>query len=190
MALRAVSYLKNLFTTGKKPAQVDYHDWLDSYVHKSEVEEINAAIIDERINNYDEALRAVSPGSVDNLGGALAILAGFETTDDVKALLDAASGVVGWGDIQGRPENINVIWEEQTISLASYAPATPTSPEAIQTISIVQGIGNIKSPNKTLIVDIGVTNVSVQWFGVNFPSMVVHRIQWVKVAINPKIQLP
>jgi hypothetical protein len=190
MAQRAVEYLKNLFTTGKKPAQVDYHDWLDSYVHKDDVEQINAATMDERINNYDESLRAVMVGPLNNLGGVLQLLDGFQVTDNLKALLDAASGVVSWGQIENRPDALNVTWEEQTISLASYSPAAPTSPEAIQTVSIVSGIGNIKSPNKTVITDIGITNVTVQWLGVSFPSFIVTRIQWVKVGVNPKITLP
>lgn len=37
MAIQTRAYLKTKFENGDKPPETDFHDWLDSYWHKSEV---------------------------------------------------------------------------------------------------------------------------------------------------------
>lgn len=175
--------------TGKKPAQQDYHDLIDSMVHKDEVEAINATVINERINNYDTSLREVGSGSLASLGDVLQILQGFDTSDDVADLLAAAGGAVSWGNIQNRPAGASVIWDEQNISVDQYAVTTPASPESIQSVSIVRSIGALSVAQRAVILDIIITQVNVQWIGVSWPTFPVTRIRGIVIGKNPRITL-
>lgn len=188
MAFRALEYLKNRFLTGAKPAQADYHDLMDSFVHKDEVASINATVIDERINNYDTDLRSVTVGELSSLGDVLLVLSGFTTADDIKALIDAASGEVTWSSIQGKPTSAYVSWDEQTISTDTYLPELPASPEAIKSTRVVRGIGAIPAAQKVVITDILVTAVQVRWEGMT-QTFSVKSVRGVVIGVNPRISL-
>ncbi len=186
MAIRALEYLKNKFLTGAKPAQEDYHDWMDSFVHKDDVEGINAAVIDERINNYDADLRSVTPGDLSSLGDVLYVLSGFSTSDDIRTMIEEASGEVTWSSIQSKPVNMFVKWEEYTISTDSYLPSTPASPEAIKSTRIVRDIGGIPISQKVVISDILVTAVQVRWEGMT-QTYSIKSIRGVVIGVDPRV---
>jgi len=189
MAQQTILNLKARFQTGKKPVQADYEAVLDSYVHKDDVAAINASLIDARINNYDEAIKAVTNGAVDTFGDVLKILRGFDTDDDVAALLEQAGGSVLWSNVQGKPTNLNVTWAEQTISVDLYYNTPYGSIESVPSVSIVRGIGLLAANKRAHIVDIFITNVPVKWL--DGPSQyIVHRIRAVTIAVDPKITLP
>lgn len=190
MPKQTIAYLKGKFQTGMKPSQTDYADVFDSYVHKDDLAELEAMLIDERINNYDAALKEVTAGQIDTLGDVLQVLSGFDTTDNIAALLAAAGGAVTWASVEGKPTGANVTWAEQTISMDAYLPDAPASPEVISSISIVRGIGNLATNKRAVILDISVTQVQVKWEGVSWPSYPVHRIRSIVIGVDPKITLP
>jgi hypothetical protein len=192
MPKQTIAYLKGKFQTGMKPSQTDYADMFDSYVHKDDLAELEAILIDERINNYDEALKQVTAGQIDTLGDVLQVLSGFETTDDLAELLAAAGGAVTWGTVTGKPTALAVSWAEQTISVNAWQPDTPTSYEAgFGSASVVRSqlLGNIPNNKKVVIVDLFITKFVVD---VKYTTMVhyVTDIAAVVIAVDPKIVLP
>ncbi len=187
------SYLKTRFTTGAKPSQQDYHDWLDSYVHKDDLTSVTNIVVDSRINDYDQSLRARNvDGTINSLGDVFEVLKGFSDSANIKALLDAAGGAVTWGSVQGKPTGATVTWEEQVVSLGGYAPSPPASFESIQIrgcASFGQG-ALLQGASRYLVKDIFFSRIQyVPSQPSNIPTYYADRIQSVVFAIGPKISL-
>lgn len=193
MPYKLKSVLKSRFVTGSKPNQGDYHDWLDSYIHSDDLASINNLSIDARITQYDTALRARNiDGTINSLGDVFKVLEGFSDTANVAALVAAAGGVVNWGSVQGRPTGANVTWEEQTVSLDSYQPASPASFESIESrgcASFGQG-ALLQGATRYLVKDIFFSRIRYQPLQPsNIPSYYADRLRAVVFAITPRIAL-
>ena len=179
--------MKSLFLTGKKPSEENYGDIFDSFVHKDDVEVVNNAVITAAITSYDTALKEVTAGDINTLGDVFQILSGFSTSDDVKALLNAAGGTPSWGQVTGKPSTRPVIWAEQVISLVN----TPTSQQpangytAITTYSAVER-NFTANGSKYVIVDIGFYNVAVLPYQSSQTSVVVSCLRSVTIAVDLK----
>lgn len=138
MPKQPVSYLKSRFVTGSRPTQSDYVDVFDSYVHKDDVATINSEIVDDAINSYDTALRSRNVnGPIDSLGDVFYVLRGFTDAADLQALIAAAggSGTLSWVNVTNKPGNVQLNWDEQIVSLDSYAPAPPANVVSVPSLA-------------------------------------------------------
>jgi hypothetical protein len=193
MAQQLKSYLKGRFVTGAKPSQQDYSDWLDSYVHKDDLTSLNNATIDARITTYDSALRSRNiDGAINSLGDVFYILRGFDDADDVKELLDSVGGSPSWDDVEDKPTDVIVTWEEQVVSMAAYAPDKPAAYESIEIKSCASfGNGPLKqAATRYFVKDIFFSRIQYQPAQPsNIPFYYADRLQAVVFAIAPKVKI-
>ena len=97
MAKQTIAYLKNLFTTGKRPTQQHFWDWLDSFVHKDDQVTATTDAINQAIDNSEAELKAESPdGTVNTLGDLFKVFQGY--ADSRKIAND-----LQWANIPNRP---------------------------------------------------------------------------------------
>lgn len=176
-----------------KPRQEDYHDLMDSYVHKDDLATVNGQEIDARINTYNTSLRSETPGAVDTLGDILKIFQGFPDDWNLKAKLDAAGGQqISWTNVNDKPTNLAVSWAEQRLYLLDKFTAPtgiPTNQATIKSIkTLFQTAASpiLPSSAKTVVVDLELQPVMVNWSGTNTPIMVVS-VVGATIAITPKI---
>lgn len=192
MALRTIAYLKALFTTGSKPKQEDYHDLMDSYVHKDDVETINESVINSAITAYDTALKSVNlDGAPDTLGDVLAMLQGFSDDVDLKVYIDSLGVAPGWGTIAGKPSDVRVVWSDQAVSTDSYAPGAPSSITnvPIQSIAALGSGELIQTSGRYLIKDILISRVSFKTDSAALGAYYADRIRSVVYAVQPRVNL-
>lgn len=172
-----------------KPSEADYADLIDSLVHTSDIEAVNASVVDGRINAYDTAQKAQTAGAyISTVGDLLNILKDFGPLANVKELLDEANGEVNWATISDKPNSINVVWEEHIINVDLYQQPAFTSIESISAIDIVNTLAqNIIAGKKWVILDISITQVSVPLVSLSFPSYPASRIRSIKIGVSPRI---
>lgn len=195
MAQRSKEYLKGRFSTGKKPSEEDFADLIDSMVHYSDLEAVNATTIDARINEYDTALKAQSGlDAVTTLGDILYVMRGVLADGDVQADINAAGGEVSWGTVTGKPVSALVQWDEYTFTLDNYSQPPITSYESITFTRIVEDNmpANVKTATagkKWQLLDVAISNVQIKMndTGMIYP---VSRLRSVKIGVNPRIAFP
>ena len=192
MPKRLISYLKQQFSVGKKPTAEDYGDVFDSFVHKDDLAAVNAADIDERINNYNTALRAVTPGVVDTLGDVLQILSGYPANWNLKEKLDAAGGQkITWANVTNKPTNLTVSWTEQRLYLLDKIDrptSIPTSYTGKSVRTLFVNNSNLPSNAKIVIVDLELLPVLVNW-AMTTQSIMVLTVVAATIGITPKADL-
>ncbi len=192
MAKQIISYLKTRFLTGNKPNQSDYHDVFDSYVHKDEIEEINAAQIDARIANYDGALKEITPGTIDTLGDVLQVLGGFDTSDDLASMIAGVNGSILWENIQNKPGASGVLWNAQSISLDDRVSDGPdlVQPGQLMSKSVIRDYGKIGVNKKTVVLDLVVTKFKVPVIGSgSITESYATFIRSVTIGIDPWVNI-
>lgn len=159
MPKKTIAYLKSKFTTGLKPSQGDLWDWLESFVHIDALTALNNATIDARIDVYDEALRGVSPSSINTLGDILRVLTGMPYNYNIKSAIDSAGGVPSWSAIQNKPANVPVSWSEQVI-INNWLPTWDGVSENMPTRSF-STIGGISGQVQWVVKDITIQSFLV-----------------------------
>lgn len=184
MAKQTIAYLKGKFREFMKPRAVDYADWLDSFVHKDDLETVNNTAIDLRINAYNTQLRSETPGAIDTLGDVLKAFAGFPDNWNLKTKIEAAGGqAVSWNTILNRPE-VSVNWSEQTVTFSFPSSGVPlgqlgTAQSLKQSLNLAAGV-------KTVITDISVVPYVL---GVAGGTIALNKIHSVTFGISPKVSL-
>lgn len=142
MAQKTRTQLKATFVTGARPAQQDYHDLLDSYVHKDEQGNISESTINAAIAAYDATLRAEVPnGTVNTLGDVFKVLAGYSDSRTIASELS-------WAGLPSKPTFVPVIWDEQKIIMDSNAFPTNAVPRSVRSLT------NIPPSSRAVIVDL------------------------------------
>lgn len=192
MALRTIAYLKALFITGSKPKEQDYHDLMDSYVHKDDVETINSGVINSAITAYDTALKSVNVDGVpDTLGDVLAMLSGFTDDVDVKTYIDSLGIAPNWGTIAEKPTDVRVVWSDQAVSTDSYAPGYPSSITnvPIQSIAALGSGELVQTSGRYLVKDILISRVSFRTDSSVLGAYYADRIRSVVYAVQPRVNL-
>ncbi|RIV21406.1 hypothetical protein DYU11_18545 [Fibrisoma montanum] len=186
MAIRVLAVLKGYFMTGRKPTEGDYHDMLDSLVHKNDLQAANEQAVQEAITAYDTSQKTINNnGIIENIGEVLQYLTGLADTARLKATLDLLTSRATWGGLPGKPSSVPLAWNDQVIdtSTATLNPrpgapnSTPVNP--VQRWLVSEFIG-ITGP----IVDI---KVERYWYETG--QFYVEHIVLVKVAVQTKVNL-
>ncbi|TKT89464.1 hypothetical protein [Dyadobacter frigoris] len=187
MAKRTIAYLKAAFGLLKKPKDTDFGDVFDSYVHKDDLETVNNSAIDLRINTFNTALRAETPGAIDTLGDVLKAFTGFPDTGNLKAMIDAASGTgITWDKVTGRPASVPVIWDEQTATFNWNAVGTGILPGTFAPAVSMKAYLSLPAGVRALVTDISVIPYT---FTVPGDTRVTNKLASVTFAVTPKISL-
>lgn len=132
---RTIAALKSIFSTGKRPSQADYGDWLDSYVHLDNQAAVDGQVVDTKINAYNNSLTVRNQnGKIDTLGDVYGYMDGLpDSLGGLKVLLDKIS----WPVLPNRPAQLALSWTEQVIVTDTSAfdpqPRNPALPQTVNT---------------------------------------------------------
>lgn len=179
MPKQTVSFLKNLFSTGKKPTQQNFWDWLDSFVHKDDVAGINAGTVNTAIGQYDAQLKALSPdGVVNTLGDVFKVFQNYSDNRNLSAELK-------WSGIPERPTvPIPLSYSAtQRITLSNYS-WTYTGGTSSSRIKSLKQLLNIADTTPLVVIDMQF--VANLFLNTSSETIAVFGITSVDVGINPR----
>ncbi|MEZ0611921.1 hypothetical protein ACAW74_25640 [Fibrella sp. WM1] len=197
MAVVSRATLYTIFgVLGKIPGAQDFKNWLDSYVHKDELAEVNAATINRKITAYDQGLRTESNALfVSTLGDMLKAFAQWPRGQRLIDFITSAG--LDWSKINNRPAAVALRWNEQIVSvdptstafgaIGSYRPSDFTVTKWLLSEVAARTTGTM------VIIDMQVsrklTGATTETNSVVTPAMVVDVITKVKIGVNPSVNL-
>lgn len=183
MPKQTVSFLKGLFSTGKRPTQQNFWDWIDSFVHKDDVASINAGTIGTAIDNYNNSLKAESPdGTVNTLGDVFKIFQNYSDNRNINNELK-------WGGIPERPTLPVALSYSATqritfsnVSVGDWPATGGTSSSRIKTLK--QLLNNISETTPVVVIDMHFIRHSI--LDTTSTTVILQSLSAVDVGINPR----
>ncbi|MGA0556520.1 hypothetical protein ACO2Q8_07715 [Larkinella sp. VNQ87] len=182
MAQQSREYLKGRFAQGAKPSVQDYADLIDSFLLIPEQTAVDQQVVNQKLATYDSDLKAVTPGlNVNTLGDLFQIFQGYTKDSGVAQQIDGLKQITKWTTLPGKPTNVNVIWDTQTISTSAHNAQSANNPKWI-----VSEIFGANSTNRYMVVDIQISRYYLPDTSIPPESWkMIDKIVAIKVGVNP-----
>ncbi|WP_080058283.1 hypothetical protein [Spirosoma aerolatum] len=173
MAKVPISELKSRFVTGHVITQQDWIDLFDSFVHLDAQTQVDSAVVNTAISNYDASINTQNNnGQVDSLGDLSFVFRGFDDRISVS------------------PSNLLKYDSDRSAALdtaTSWAPATTQTKWAVQDLLAAQMTAAGLTLNaETVVKDIQIVRTKYTISGTTFYADV---IQNVRVMVRPQIKM-
>ena len=189
---RAITWLKNRFGPNQKPTAQDWVDLIDSFVHLSQQQAVDAQVVNQAINLAFSGLTSRNgDGIVNSLGDVIHVMAGYPESQNVAQRFATLANAARWLGLPGKPAQAPVRWTEQIISCGPNEFNPLVGGGASRRAWLLAEVGLVTG--SAVILDIDIQRTFLGYMGTDTPTYQngnkIDTILRLKIGVSPNVSL-